>query len=193
MELHDVHSVQALDDHRLRLTFDDGSEGVVEIALMVPFEGVFAPLRDEEYFRQVRVDAELGTICWPNGADIDPLVLYSSATGAPLPNWVTPTLSGAPPVDLAPGTDHSVPEISRFFGIVIQMYFREHAPAHFHVRYGGEKASVDIQSLAVLSGDLPPRVIGLVAEWGRLHRKELMKNWLRVRRGLDPEKIAPLE
>ena len=90
MTLHDVRRVEVLGAHRLRLGFDDGAEGDVDIASLVPFEGVFAPLRESGFFARVRVDAELGTICWPNGADIDPEVLYSAATGAPLPEWAPP-------------------------------------------------------------------------------------------------------
>lgn len=78
----DVIQVEALDHYRLRLSFDDGTAGVVDIASMVPFEGVFAPLRDFAFFEQVRVDAELGTIVWPNGADLDPGVLHERAIGA---------------------------------------------------------------------------------------------------------------
>ena len=69
---------------RLFLRFDDGAEGEVDIAAMVPFQGVFEPLRDPVYFAQVRVDPELGTIVWPNGADLDPLVLYAAVTGRPI-------------------------------------------------------------------------------------------------------------
>ena len=70
---------RSLEGHRLRLGFDDGTEGVVDIARMVPFEGVFAPLLDPSIFAQVRVNAELGTIVWPNGADLDPAVLHQRA------------------------------------------------------------------------------------------------------------------
>ena len=79
----DVVRVEVLDHGRLRLAFDDGAEGIVDIASIVPFEGVFAPLRDPAVFAQVRVDAELGTIVWPNGADLDPSVLHERALRAP--------------------------------------------------------------------------------------------------------------
>ena len=71
----DVVRVEVLDHRRLRLAFDDGVEGVVDIASLVSFEGILALLRDPEMFTQVRVDDELGTIVWPNGADFDPGVL----------------------------------------------------------------------------------------------------------------------
>ena len=82
--LHDVVEVQPLNGFRLRLRFDDGVEGTVDVSARVPFDGVFAPLRDPEFFRRVRVDAELGTIVWPNGADLDPVTLYSLVTGKPV-------------------------------------------------------------------------------------------------------------
>ena len=86
-----------------------------------------------------------------------------------------------------------MPEISRFFGIVIAMYYNDHSPAHFHVRYGGQKAIIAIDTLVVLHGSLSPRVQGLVAEWAALHRAELIENW-RVARGQNElKRIAPLE
>ena len=86
-----------------------------------------------------------------------------------------------------------MPEISRFFGIVIQMFYHDHAPPHFHVRYGGQRALVAIESLALLEGHLSPRVLGLVVEWAAFHRAELMEDWnlARAEAGLKP--IAPLE
>ena len=81
----DIIAVQPLEDHLLHLRFEDGAEGVVDIAQLVEFTGVFAPLKVRNYFVKVRVNPELGTICWPNEADLDPAVLYSLVTGAPLP------------------------------------------------------------------------------------------------------------
>jgi Protein of unknown function (DUF2442) len=86
--LRDVVSVQPLADHRLAVTFDDGTEGVVDVAQLVPFTGVFEPLRDDEFFAQASVNPELGTICWPNGADLDSDVLYARIVGRPLPEYV---------------------------------------------------------------------------------------------------------
>ena len=70
--------------YRLRVTFEDGVEGVVDVAMLVPFVGVFGPLRDEAVFRQAYVEPELGTVCWPSGADLDPDVLYAQISGQPL-------------------------------------------------------------------------------------------------------------
>lgn len=86
--LKDVTAVQPLDDYRLRLEFEDGISGIVDLTTLVPFKGVFAPLKDRDYFVQVRVNAEIGTICWPNEADIDPDVLYALITGVPIPDFV---------------------------------------------------------------------------------------------------------
>jgi hypothetical protein len=87
----DVVSAQPLDDHRVHLVFEDGVEGEIDIADFVDFTGVFAPLADEGYFRQVAVNPDIGTICWPNGADIDPDVLYHAVTGEPLPKFLSQT------------------------------------------------------------------------------------------------------
>jgi hypothetical protein len=70
-----------------------------------------------------------------------------------------------------------MPEICRFLGIVITMYFDEHNPPHFHVRYNEYRASIEIESLNVLAGKIPARVRGLVEEWAELHREELMEMW----------------
>lgn len=86
-----------------------------------------------------------------------------------------------------------MPTISVFYGLVIQMYFREHAPPHFHVKYGEYKAVVDIQRLAVTEGKLPRRATNLVLDWAELHRAELMKNWDLCQSLQQPEPIAPLE
>ena len=82
--LEDIVEVRPLGAYRLHLRFEDGTEGTVDVSRHVPFEGVFEPLQEPEYFERVRVDKESGTICWPNGADLDPDVLYSEATGKPM-------------------------------------------------------------------------------------------------------------
>jgi Protein of unknown function (DUF2442) len=79
--LKDIVEAKALSNYRLRLRFEDGIEGVVDLAPCLSFHGVFEPLRDPGYFAQVRVDPESGTIAWPNGADLDPDVLYGRITG----------------------------------------------------------------------------------------------------------------
>lgn len=73
----DIISATALNDYRLHLRFEDGVQGVVDLRSLINFRGVFAPLRDPVYFAKLRVDPELGSVSWPNGADLDPDVLYS--------------------------------------------------------------------------------------------------------------------
>lgn len=70
-----------------------------------------------------------------------------------------------------------MPEICRFLGIVITMYFDEHNPPHFHVRYNEYRASIEIVTLNLLDGRLPARVRGLVEEWAELHQNELLNMW----------------
>ena len=86
-----------------------------------------------------------------------------------------------------------MPELCRFYGITIRMYFDDHGPAHFHALYGGDEALVGIDSLAVLHGGLPPRAQGLVVEWASLRQAELREAWNRARRLEPPGSIAPLE
>jgi hypothetical protein len=80
-----VTEVRPLERYRLELVFTDGTRGEVDLSdWVVGQRGVFAPLGDPALFREVRVNAELGTIQWPNGADLCPDVLYSRATGRPI-------------------------------------------------------------------------------------------------------------
>ena len=81
----DVVAVTRTGDYTLRLRFRDGAEGEMDFAQFLSFNGVFAPLKDPAEFAKVTVDSESGTICWPNGADLCPDVLYSRITGALLP------------------------------------------------------------------------------------------------------------
>ncbi|MCP9451832.1 MAG: DUF4160 domain-containing protein [Nitrospira sp.] len=86
-----------------------------------------------------------------------------------------------------------MPEICRFLGIIITMYFNEHNPPHFHPRYGNHKAEIAIETLSIIAGSLPPRVLGLVMEWAALRRRELMEDWELARRQVELKRIAPLE
>jgi hypothetical protein len=89
----------------------------------------------------------------------------------------------------------AVPRISAFYGIVIWMYYDEiqhRGRSHFHASYGGDEASIDIESLAVIAGGLPPRAMRLVVEWARRHQAELSKNWARARRHQPLQPIDPL-
>ena len=88
-----IVEVRPLDGYRLHLRFEDGVEGVIDLAKLIPFEGVFAPLKERDKFLEVHLNREFGAICWPKGTDLDPYVLYAKMTGAPLPS-TTPTATG---------------------------------------------------------------------------------------------------
>lgn len=86
-----------------------------------------------------------------------------------------------------------MPQISRFFGIIISMFYDDHNPPHFHVQYNEDKAIVSIKELVVLQGKLSPRVLGLVVEWALQHQEELAENWVLMQEGKIFNKIAPLQ
>jgi len=70
-----------------------------------------------------------------------------------------------------------MPEVSRFLGIIITIYYNDHPPPHFHVRYNQQKALIDIETLSIIEGKLSPRILGLVIEWAAIHKAELLENW----------------
>lgn len=85
-----------------------------------------------------------------------------------------------------------MPEISRFYGIIIQIYFGDHSPPHFHALYGEHRAVIDILGLSVMEGHLPPRALGLVIEWASIHRDELLAGFSLAQKMQKPPKISPL-
>ena len=84
-----------------------------------------------------------------------------------------------------------MPEISRFYGIVVTINYRDHVPPHFHARYGENQASVTVDG-RILAGELPTRALGMVRVWAHEHREELLADWERARAQLPLEPIAPL-
>ncbi len=86
-----------------------------------------------------------------------------------------------------------MPEISRFLGIVIAMFYKDHNPPHFHVRYNQYKAIISINDLAILDGKLPPKVSGLVIEWASIHKTELLEDWRLAQELAELKPIPPLE
>ena len=86
-----------------------------------------------------------------------------------------------------------MPIISAFYGILIRMFFNDHAPPHFHVQYGEFKATVDIQSLSVSTGQLPRRAQELVLDWAELHQQELLEDWQLCMDKQQPKQIEPLK
>ncbi len=86
-----------------------------------------------------------------------------------------------------------MPEISRFFGIVIGMYYKEHGVPHFHAKYAGQTGVFSIPDLRLLEGNLPKRVVALVLEWAFEHRDELAENWKLAEAKKPLKDITPLE
>lgn len=86
-----------------------------------------------------------------------------------------------------------MPELSRFYGIVIRMYFGDHQPPHFHALYGGKNALIDIETLAFIEGQLPPRAKGLIIEWATIHQDELREAFRTAQAMEAPASIAPLD
>lgn len=86
-----------------------------------------------------------------------------------------------------------MPRVSSFYGIVIEMYFADHPPPHFHARYAGDVAAVEIATGAVIAGSLPRNALRLVREWLEQHRAELEANFGRLEKEEAPEKIEPLQ
>ena len=85
-----------------------------------------------------------------------------------------------------------MPEICRFLGIVISMYYSEHAPPHFHAKYGEHRAAFSINDLKIIEGELPPRIVALVLEWAFEHRNKLLEDWELVQNKKELKKITPL-
>lgn len=85
-----------------------------------------------------------------------------------------------------------MPEISRFYGIIITMFINEHNPPHFHVEYQDYKAMITIED-GIVMGALPRRALNLVYEWLDLHKNELLENWKRIESNQNLQKIEPLK
>ena len=86
-----------------------------------------------------------------------------------------------------------MPRISSFYGIYIYMYWKEHNPPHFHAFYSGNEAEIFINPFGIRKGKLPPKALGLLAEWVSLYEIELMENWERGRTNQDFISIEPLK
>lgn len=86
-----------------------------------------------------------------------------------------------------------MPEISRFYGIVIRMHIDEHNPPHFHAKYSDKEVVVSITDPAIIYGTISPRALRLVLRWAKLNQGELLLNWENLRSGCPAMKIKPLE
>jgi hypothetical protein len=85
-----------------------------------------------------------------------------------------------------------MPEISRFYGILIKMYFNEHNPPHFHAEYQGYKAIITIKK-GIVEGKMPKRALNLIFEWLDLHQEELLEVWNKIEKTGEFDKIEPLD
>jgi hypothetical protein len=85
-----------------------------------------------------------------------------------------------------------MPEICRFYGIIIAMFYDDHNPPHFHARYAKDWVVIEINSLRVLDGRFPSRALGLVIEWASQHQEELLRDWELAKDNQPLEKISPL-
>jgi len=85
-----------------------------------------------------------------------------------------------------------MPTISEFFGILVLMYYNDHAPPHFHAKYGDYEALIQISPVGLLKGNLPPRALSLVIEWALIHQDKLMEDWENARNNKKLQKIPPL-
>lgn len=86
-----------------------------------------------------------------------------------------------------------MPTISVFYGILIQMFWADHAPPHFHALYAEYEVLIDIQTLKVIDGTMPRRALALVLEWASEYRAELLENWKLCEQNQSPKKISPLQ
>jgi hypothetical protein len=86
-----------------------------------------------------------------------------------------------------------MPTIAEFYGIIIRMFYNDHAPAHFHALYAEHEIVVGISPITVIAGNAPARVRSMVVEWAALHQQELLADWQRCRTGQVPLRIAPLD
>jgi hypothetical protein len=85
-----------------------------------------------------------------------------------------------------------MPEISRFLGIIIYMYFNDHDPPHFHAKYNEYRGKITINELQLIEGKLPKRVMALLLEWANNHRTELLENWETLKKDGKYKKVKPL-
>lgn len=192
--------------YRIWLRYADGVEGEVDLSHLAG-EGVFTVWNNRRFFERVYI-SEWRSIAWSDEIELCPDALYMEITGK-TPEEVMPGLRGATTPSAAarggatvPAPEESTPglgdatddaEVSRFYGIVVRIDFRERRPPRFHARYAEAEAAIGIRDLTLSDGELPRRARGLVLEWAAEHRDELLKAWDRAQRGETPGKIAPLD
>jgi hypothetical protein len=180
-----VLEVRHVRDHILWLRFSDGLAGEVDLSaeLIGP---MLQPLCDAELFARVRIEGP--TIAWPTGADWPPEALHHLVLGA---NGHDARQNDDGQIPTAAHLAR-MPEISRFFGIVIRMFYSDHVRPHFHAQFGEASIAVEITGDGI-RGSFPPHRLPLIFEWRDLHRDELVANWERLRLGQRPVPIDPLD
>ena len=187
-------AVEPRDGYRIWLRYADGVEGEVNLSHLVG-KGVFAAWRHPDFFAGVHIAAGDG-IAWSEELDLCPDALYLQITGKS-PEDIWPALKEQPEgLDRASCKDRtvtSIPEVSRFYGIVIRIHTEDHTPPHVHARYGEAEAAIGIRRFEVLHGRLPPTALGLVVEWMARHQDKLLAAWERAQRDGTSVKIAPLD
>jgi len=86
-----------------------------------------------------------------------------------------------------------MPTISTFYGILIQMFWNDHSPPHFHALYGEFEVIINIETLEAIKGSMPRRALSFIIEWAVIHREELREDWKLCEMRKPPKKIAPLQ
>ena len=183
-EIVPVIEARAVGDAHLWLRFRDGLEGTIDLSHEIK-QAPFAELSDPTYFSLVEI---IGSgVGWPNGWDCAPEWLYDRVSAA------VGHGERQKDDDWRALQEHArrMPEISRFFGIVIKMFFSDHVRPHFHAEHGEHVISIEIDGDGV-RGSFPPSRLPMLFEWRDKHRAELRANWERLRNNQPAEPIEPL-
>ena len=183
-EIITVSEARAMGGTKLWLRFSDGVEGVIDLAVeLSPPQR--AKLGEPHDFANLELSG--GGVAWPDGFDC-------------APEWLYERVVARIPSDTRRNDDEweglrrhvrDMPEISRFFGIVIRMFFSDHARPHFHAEYGEYLISIEIDGDGI-RGNFPPARLPMLFEWRDQHRAELLANWERLQRGEPAQPIPPL-
>ena len=194
-------AVQARANYRIWIEFEDGEQGEIDLSHLAG-QGVFKAWLVPEFFQDVRI-VDNDTVLWGNEIDLCPDALYMELTGKTVDEIWQRSRSGVEfSVPFAPRRGRDV-------GAVREPPARRGCPnallrhrdpdalqrspsPHFHAKYAELKAAIEIDTLAVSDGYLPPRTYGLVIEWASIHENELRAAWNRISRHETPSKISPL-
>lgn len=195
---YDVVEARYVRDYVVWLKFRDGLCGEADLASLIKGP-VFQPLEDPSNFRRLFVHSECATLAWPGDVDVAPETLHALVTAAAAGGGAGSAAADPVHTDRRRSAAASLlrrgparmPEISRFFGIVISMFYSEHGRPHFHARAGEHEVSVEIGT-QIVRGEFPGGSLRLVLDWEALHRDELVANWEHARQNLPLSPIEPL-